>query len=59
MYSLTPIVQKILASGQITLADQQALAAAARSENPLAMDEQVEIRKVFELLQRGSLQVVD
>ena len=59
MYSLTPIVQKILASGQITFADRQALANAARSENPMAANEQVEIRKVFELLQRGSLRVVD
>ncbi|MDY6938092.1 MAG: hypothetical protein SWY16_10540 [Cyanobacteriota bacterium] len=59
MYSLTPIVQKILASGQITFADREALAAAARSEDPIAVKEQVEIRKVFELLQKGFLQVLD
>lgn len=53
------VVDKILTSRRITRSDQQEFMQALLSKNSLSMEEQVQVNRVFELLQKGLLRVVD
>ncbi len=57
--TIAQVVERILASGKITRADQVSLQRAMSSENPLSGEESRKIKRVFERLQMGLLKVVD
>lgn len=57
--TIAQVIERILASGKITRADQISLQRAMSSENPLSVEETRKIKRVFERLQMGLLKVVD
>ncbi|HIK29291.1 MAG: hypothetical protein N3E45_15175 [Oscillatoriaceae bacterium SKW80] len=57
--TIAQVIERILASGKITRADQISLQRAMSSENPLSVEETHKIKRVFERLQMGLLKVVD
>lgn len=57
--SLDQVIQKILSTGRITMADQQWLLQANTSSNPLNAQEIQLIQKVCDRLQMGLVKVID